>query len=384
MATHRQIEANRRNSRKSTGPTTEEGKDQSRRNALKHGLAGEGVVLPEAETRAVETRMAEWHSSLRPFDAYQTWLLEVIATESARVDRCRGHESALRNEAVLRAEASWDDDRTRQAEEVAATLPKNPGRTCARLKATAPGCRLLREWWRGLGRAIEAGGWDADQEALALDLLGVPKALRAGAASPLDARGEASAIDRRKAVVAEQVADLDRLLDEVLLSREDRDREAAAIGMGSDDGEAVARLRRYESACMRRLQWARAQLLNPGSHEAPRFASFASEFAHTAKPSSPAPEPAAPEPTVVESANLPNEPNSSGRPPRPRRERKPVGLPRAPIPRGPSLQDVIDRLPEKYRKAALSLRASARQDPENRPDSAPRNAGSGRPDDHPR
>jgi hypothetical protein len=44
MATLRQIEANRRNSANSTGPKTEEGKQRSRRNALRRGLCAETVI----------------------------------------------------------------------------------------------------------------------------------------------------------------------------------------------------------------------------------------------------------------------------------------------------------------------------------------------------
>ena len=51
MTSFRQIEANRRNAHKSTGPTSEEGKQQSRRNAVRHGLTAETVIgaLEEAE-----------------------------------------------------------------------------------------------------------------------------------------------------------------------------------------------------------------------------------------------------------------------------------------------------------------------------------------------
>ena len=44
MTSLRQIEANRRNARLSTGPATDEGKRRSRRNALRHGLTAETVI----------------------------------------------------------------------------------------------------------------------------------------------------------------------------------------------------------------------------------------------------------------------------------------------------------------------------------------------------
>ena len=55
MTSLRQIEANRHNALKSTGPTTPEGKERSRCNAVRHGLTAETVIAVLESSEDYET-----------------------------------------------------------------------------------------------------------------------------------------------------------------------------------------------------------------------------------------------------------------------------------------------------------------------------------------
>ena len=101
------IAANRANSLKSCGPTTPRGKEQSRRNALKHGMTGEGVVLPNEDAAEVERRFAAFRSELQPSGEIGEALVRRAAVCSVRMDRGVSQETAALSERVRRAEADF-------------------------------------------------------------------------------------------------------------------------------------------------------------------------------------------------------------------------------------------------------------------------------------
>src|ERR1700758_2961125 len=95
MTTFRQIEANRRNARLSTGPVTEDGKQRSRRNALRHGLTAETVIhaLEDADDYAAfEMAIKADHD---PETAVERELILRLASLLWRLRRATAIESGL-------------------------------------------------------------------------------------------------------------------------------------------------------------------------------------------------------------------------------------------------------------------------------------------------
>ena len=101
------IAANQRNAAKSTGPKTVEGKENSRRNALKHGLTGEGIVLPNEDAAEVERRLAAFQEELQPSGEVGRSLVRRAAVLSVRMDRSVSQESAALSGQVRQAEADF-------------------------------------------------------------------------------------------------------------------------------------------------------------------------------------------------------------------------------------------------------------------------------------
>jgi hypothetical protein len=81
--------ANRLNAQKSTGPKTVRGKNNSKRNALKHGLLSK-EILASSDTEAVgeyESLLAELRTTFAPADAVEEMLVESMAVARWRLAR---------------------------------------------------------------------------------------------------------------------------------------------------------------------------------------------------------------------------------------------------------------------------------------------------------
>ena len=141
MSSLRQIEANRRNALKSTGPTTPEGKQHSRCNAVRHGLTAEtvvGVVEDSKDYAAFEAAvMADYDAQ----SAVERELVLRLASVLWRLRRATGIETTLfysvtSHKFSLRAHGSYRDVLESERKRPLGIIKDVPERHCGELLAT--------------------------------------------------------------------------------------------------------------------------------------------------------------------------------------------------------------------------------------------------------
>ncbi|HUB82076.1 MAG TPA: hypothetical protein VMB03_24935 [Bryobacteraceae bacterium] len=95
MATPKQIAANRRNSQKSTGPRTEEGKARSAMNALKTGIDAKTQLIRGETQTALSELTAEYYGQYQPASPGQRALVDILIDCEWLLRRFRAIESQL-------------------------------------------------------------------------------------------------------------------------------------------------------------------------------------------------------------------------------------------------------------------------------------------------
>ena len=87
MATLKQIEANRLNAQKSTGPRSAEGKAASSMNALKSGIDAESHLIRGEDPDALETLTAEYYQRFRPVTPEQRHYVDTLIRDDWQLRR---------------------------------------------------------------------------------------------------------------------------------------------------------------------------------------------------------------------------------------------------------------------------------------------------------
>ena len=178
------LEANRRNSRLSTGPTTSKGKERSSRNAVTHGLRAENLIMVDEDPQELADRKEAWTASMLPRDDVEqsavndavdyAWLRDrARRAQAARIaanitnagveEAKRESDEALRlgqklfsdNNGPLAAYPHQDAELAYGSKRVSESKlvddPEDPQRLVLHLQATASGCQWMLDQWSGLG-----------------------------------------------------------------------------------------------------------------------------------------------------------------------------------------------------------------------------------------
>ncbi len=95
MATVQQIEANRRNALKSTGPRTPEGKEAVRLNALRNGLRARTVVLPGEDPNEFQQLCDHLEAEWRPKSRTEQFYVEQMAVAQWKLTRMESAERSI-------------------------------------------------------------------------------------------------------------------------------------------------------------------------------------------------------------------------------------------------------------------------------------------------
>jgi len=107
MTSKKQIAANRNNAKKSTGPKTQQGKAVSSKNATKHGLLSQHLLLPDE----CELQLEQFHSQLieqlSPANQLESLLAERIIATAWRLRRIQRIETEMMTNDLQPKKPKW-------------------------------------------------------------------------------------------------------------------------------------------------------------------------------------------------------------------------------------------------------------------------------------
>src|SRR5690242_3574937 len=107
MSTLNQIEANRRNAQKSTGPRTDAGKAASRFNALKSGIDAKAQVIPGEDAAELEALARDYHQQWQPATPLECFLTDALIHADWQLRRLRRVEAQLWHNEIVDTRKSF-------------------------------------------------------------------------------------------------------------------------------------------------------------------------------------------------------------------------------------------------------------------------------------
>ena len=293
MATEKQIAANRRNAALSTGPKTDEGKAQSRANAMTHSLTGV-TLIPRDQHELSKTRYASWSVSLKPEDELQEFQLELAVEASFRIENCRAREWERKielSEIASDSGSRWETDRTREVAKLGRSLKRNPEMIALQLRSMPAGREWLIDRWKFLLMAVAEGqtsSWRVAESNLALDLMGRPGLLRDLLLEHANPFADPIAT---RVLILQQIADLEAEQEDD--AQEDMKLRSLHIrGLIFETDSSLTLIRRYETSAHRQFDKALKSIhkAKAVANVKPRFVGKANASEYETNPISTSPE----------------------------------------------------------------------------------------------
>ena len=159
-------ETNRANAQHSTGPRTQEGKQRSSLNALRHGLTGQIVVMPTEDLEAYRAHVQAFVDDRKPKGPIESHLVQSLADTAWRLNRVAALEANLLTLAAAREPNPCDDapGQIQQALAIASALEVH-AKAFSNLSLHSQ--RLSRQFERTVAQLAElqkARRWKEDRE----------------------------------------------------------------------------------------------------------------------------------------------------------------------------------------------------------------------------
>jgi hypothetical protein len=244
-ASEAQMASNIKNSRLSTGPTSESGRARSALNSTKHGLSGVSADVEAALSPAFLDRRARWAAEQNPVGEAGNFALDRAVAATFRIERCERAIDDHITDVQQRARLAWDEDWAVEAAMTAARLAKDPVLASRQLQTTLAGVVLLIEAWFLLASSLEAGDWSESETSKALDLLGVDPDFRSGR-TRIDPPDGSDRVAFRVKLALDELDRLETLRDEAMVSLDEMDRRHAMLGGSALLSKQAKLLLRYE------------------------------------------------------------------------------------------------------------------------------------------
>jgi hypothetical protein len=245
MASQRQIDSNRRNSARSTGPKSDLGRSRSRLNATKHIIVSELSDVEAGFSPEFEDRRARWAAEQNPVGEAGHFALDRAVAATFRIERCEREVEKICIVDRQRAMLAWDEDRALDAANVAARLPRDPVVASRKLQTSLAGVVFLINAWLGLAENLENGDWSESEKSKALDLLGIDPELRSGT-TRLDAPEGVHPVEFHRDLALDEVDRLEVIHDQAMVPLDELDQRHAMAGDAALHSKRAALVLRYE------------------------------------------------------------------------------------------------------------------------------------------